>query len=1103
MKNQGSDNKKCLPAMSWEDFFDARRTPFLLHDGSFRILSANRSYLERAGTDMTHILGQPYHTIFPKADGPLAASLSALASRKATEPRNEESGGGVFRAQAIPIPGPDGPVVGLVLEDVTRSVREGRALDSIRDLSEAVVDRTLSRLEEGADIDPLIEGILHGAMDLTGADGALVALLDPETDTFTFRWRFGVFKEMDGSWQGPFPAGRGVTGEVLRRGEGIVVRDYASFPDPLPPFLSLNLQCGAIVPFSRGRGLQGVLALVSSRDGDLFSEDHLPMVRTMARSVGLALERHDLIEALASEKRIFADIVRTVPEILFAYSFERKALTFVSAGIAALGIGPEELRPDVWEKRIEEKVLKGVRETLEESLSRGKDRIDFDLPVRDAGGSRRWFSVRTTVRRDRSGKPVDLLGAAFDFTARSLLEEEKKTAIEERNTLIAAIPDGVWLKDGGGAWRIVNPAGLALFGLQGRTDWVGKTERELAMLNPPLAEAHLGCLTTDEEAWVGGRYTDTVEPVTTPDGAVHVIESRKIPLFNEDGSRKSLVVIGRDATERLRAEAEMKLSGLVFEKSPFAIIITDADNRILRVNPAFTAITGYSPEEAKGEDPHILKSDSHGPEFYRRMWEALRREGSWEGEILDRRKNGEIYPGWLSIVAFRERGKVRGYIGLFYDLTERKRDEERLRYLSTSDPLTGLPNRQTLREVLERTIRGGTGRMAILMIDLDRFKTVNDSMGHTAGDAILREAGRRLSEINRSDALVARMGGDEFVVAIPDRSGSPEVGVIAVVRRIQEVLRHPFFAGKESIRLDSSVGISLFPDDGHSVEELLRKGEIALYKAKEEGRGSFRFFDPGQEKNAQELLRVEQSMKKGLDRGEFFLYYQPVVDPSGRLASVEALARWKHPSWGLVSPARFIPVAEQSGLILALGEILLKTACNQARDWALAGRTIPVAVNISPRQFLQESFLVRVESVLGETGVDPSLLIFEITESLLLLPDENILLTFEKLRNHGIRFALDDFGTGYSSLRSLRNFPVETIKIDQSFVRDLAQGESDREIVRTIVSMADALKKRVIAEGVETEEQRRLLSEIGPMHYQGFLFGKPQDPTGVLDFGRV
>ena len=256
MRKQGSDDKKCPPPMSWGAFFDARCNLFLLHDGSFRILSANRSYLERAGTDLAHVLGQPYHTIFPKANGPFAASLSALASGKAADPRDEEAGGCVFRVQAVATPGPDGPVVGLVMEDVTRSVHEGRVLDSIRNLSEAVVDRTLSRLEEGADIDPLIEGILHGAMDLTGADGALVALLDPETDTFTFRWRFGIFKEMDGSWKGPFPAGGGVTGQVLRKGEGVIVRDYASFPAPLPPFLSLNLQCGAIVPFSRGRGLQ-------------------------------------------------------------------------------------------------------------------------------------------------------------------------------------------------------------------------------------------------------------------------------------------------------------------------------------------------------------------------------------------------------------------------------------------------------------------------------------------------------------------------------------------------------------------------------------------------------------------------------------------------------------------------------------------------------------------------------------------------------------------------------------------------------------------------------------------------------------------------------
>ncbi len=1091
-------------SFDWRRFVDARTNLFLVHDADFRLIFANKPFYDRTGSAPRRALGRPYYDVLvPEDGGPFEASRTVLSTGKESEGSVRTRDGRSYRIQALPSEIGEGGTIAvvLVLEDVTEKKKKEAALREILEMKDAVVDQTLGHLERTVDIDPLIEGILRGAMDLTGADGALVALYDAEKNALAFRWRFGLFKTMDERWSVPFPAEQGATGAALWKEEGMVVRDYDRFPNPLPAFLPLGLQCAAIVPFVYSGTKRGVLALVSSSDRTLFTKEHLPTVRTIARSLGLAIERHELIEALSAERRKFLEIVNTVPEILFVYSFEKRALTFASPAIREFGLSPEGLLagPGAFESLFDASAREAALKAVHAAIGEGRETFSFDLRATIPGGDLRQFTIHATIRKDAEGSPAELFGAARDITKRVRLEEENRLAAREMETLIEALPDGVWLKDARGAWRRVNRAGLSLFGLVGRTDWVGKTEQEMALLNPLLADAHLGCLVADEQAWSRGVATDAVEPVTTPDGALHIIETRKIPLFNEDGTRKALVVVGRDATERIRAEEERALAELVFRTSPFGITITDAENRILRVNPAFSAITGYAPEEVLGKDPRIFSSGRHEEEFFREMWKEIRTRGAWEGEIWDRRKTGEIYPQWLSVVVLKEGERIRNHIGIFFDIGERKAAEERLRYLATTDPLTGLPNRQSFMRSVERTLFGvGRNRVAVLLVDLDRFKTINDTLGHALGDRILKEAGDRLSGLVRAESPVSRLGGDEFVLALPGESQEGiESGTLALIDRIRKALRLPFDAGERTIHLDASIGVSLFPDDGSTAEELLRTAEIALYQAKEGGRGTFRFFDPAQDRAVQELLRTEQEMLKGLESGQFFLHYQPVVDSSGRLASVEALARWVHPEWGPVPPSRFIPVAEQSGLIQPLGRAIMKMACLQAREWADAGRPLKVAINVSPLQFREPDFCASVTGILEETGVPPSLVVFEITESLLLVPDAGIARSFDFLRQRGIHFSLDDFGTGYSSLRSLRDFPIDTIKIDQSFVRNLAGDESDREIVRTIISMGRALNKVLIAEGVETEEQRRVLEGIGDVLYQGYFFGRPGEAGAI------
>ena len=1086
-------------SFDWKRFADARTNLFLVHDSRLRLIFANRAFFDLTGLTPGEALGRPVHDLLATEDGePFKVSRTVLSTGMESEGFARMRNGRFYRIQALPSKIADAEtIIVLVLEDLTEKKRKEEALKEILEMKDTVVDQTLGHLEKTTDIDPLIEGILRGAMDLTGANGALVALYDPEKDELAFRWRFGLFKTMDERWATPFPSSRGATGAALWSEEGLVVQDYDRFPDPLPEFLPLDLKCAAIVPFVYAGSKRGVLSLASSRDRSLFAKDHLPMVKAIARSTGLAIERHELIEAISTERRKFLDIVNTVPEILFVYSFEKQALSFVSPAVREFGLSPEELLadPKVFATLVDEASRETARKAVDEAIGTGKDTFSFDLRARLSDGSPRYFTISATLRKTLSGSPAELFGAAREITKRIRLEEANRVAAREMETLIEALPDGVWLKDARGAWLRVNRAGLTLFGLADRTDWIGKTEREMALLNPLLADAHLGCLVADERAWNRGTSTDAVEPVTTPDGALHIIETRKIPLFNEDGSRKALVVVGRDATERLRAEEERALAEIVFRSSPFAIVITDADNKVLRLNPAFTAITGYASEEVLGQDPKFLSSGRHSAEFYREMWKEIQTRGSWVGEIWNRRKNGEIYPEWLSVVVLREGDRTKNHIGIFFDIGERKESEERLRYLSTTDSLSGLQNRQSFLLSVERLLRGeGTKTVALFLIDLDRFKTINDTLGHDLGDRILKEAATRLAELVSPDSPVARLGGDEFVLALPEERGNGIYpGNLAFIDRIRKTLRCPFVVDDRTIHLDASLGISLYPDDGTTAAELVRTAEIALYQAKEGGRGTFRFFDPAQDRAAQELLRLEQEMLKGLDEGQFFLHYQPVVDMSGTLASVEALARWNHPEWGPVPPSRFIRVAEQSGMILPLGRALMKMACLQARKWSDRGTPRSIAINVSPRQFREKDFSDSVTEILEETGAPPALLVFEITESLLLIPDGTIATTFDFFHRKGIRFALDDFGTGYSSLRSLRDFPIDTIKIDQSFIRDLTEDERDREIVRTIVSMGRTLNKTIIAEGVETQIQREILEGIGKMLYQGYLFGKPLD----------
>jgi diguanylate cyclase (GGDEF)-like protein/PAS domain S-box-containing protein len=571
------------------------------------------------------------------------------------------------------------------------------------------------------------------------------------------------------------------------------------------------------------------------------------------------------------------------------------------------------------------------------------------------------------------------------------------------------------------------------------------------------------------------------------------------PSRDVSGNIMGGIAIVQDITDRKLAEQQLRIAATAFE-SQEGILITDADNVILRVNSAFMHITGYDAGEVIGKNPRVLSSGHHDATFYAAMWQAIHNDGSWEGEIWNRRKNGDIYPEHLTITSVTDTNDaITHYVATFNDITASKAAENEIRNLAFYDPLTGLPNRRLLMDRMHHALATSTrnGREgALLFIDLDNFKTLNDTLGHDVGDRLLQQVAQRLIACVRDGDTVARLGGDEFVVmleGLSEQTLEAAAQTEAVGEKILAALNQPYPLAPHSYHNSPSIGAILFSDHHQAIDELLKHADIAMYQAKKAGRNTMRFFDPKMQETINARAALEGELRTALQNRQFHLHYQIQVDSSHHPLGAEALIRWQHPERGMISPAQFIPLAEESGLILPIGLWVLDTACAQINAWqtALLTRDLVLAVNVSARQFRQPDFVAQVREAIQRHAINPRRLKLELTESLLLDNIEDTIATMNALKAIGVRFSLDDFGTGYSSLQYLKRLPLDQLKIDQSFVRDIATDNSDRAIVRTIIAMARSLNLDVIAEGVESEEQRQLLLEKGCAHHQGYLFSRP------------
>ena len=801
-----------------------------------------------------------------------------------------------------------------------------------------------------------------------------------------------------------------------------------------------------------------------------------------------------------------------------------------------LGYGPAELEDSYenWAGRLHPEDKPGVLSSLQDCLEGKTSSHEARFRMRCREGAWKWMQGRgMVVCRSPEGRPLRMIGTLTDIDVqeRETKRESMRSQVLERLARGGALEDMLarlnHAFDGEDPdfasvllladpvhrqLRVVMATGFSdpvipgtVVALPGSIQSAGRARLDGDVIETFPAEHSLWSALAD----AGRQQARTLcwlEPLASGAGDAlgvlavfrHDAADDRLPdleAIQQYAHLASIVVHGK------RTEEALNLQSAVFEASGEGIVITDADNRILAVNPAFTRMTGYAAEEAIGRTPALLASGRHDQAFYRALWESVEKTGNWRGEIWNRRKNGEIFAESLGIsTLLDDDGQVFRRIALFFDITERKQYEELVWRQANYDTVTELPNRRLFHDRLQQEIkrcRRASGMLALFFMDLDRFKEVNDTLGHLVGDRLLKEAGDRIAACVRDTDTVARLGGDEFTLILPQITDLGRVEQVA--QAVNDALAAPFMLDDKPVYISASIGITLFPEDGDDTETLLKNADQAMYAAKEGGRNCFSFFTDSMQQAAQQHLSLANELRRALPRGQFEVHLQPIVDlATGSIVKAEALLRWRHPRFGSVSPSVFIPIAEETGLIMEIGDWVFREAARMALRWsrlaAAAGNSrhgpVQISVNKSPRQFLGTDRDGWIEH-LADIGLDPRHIAIEITEGLLLDDRPGVGETLLAYRDAGIQVALDDFGTGYSALSYLRRFDIDILKVDQSFVQDIVDSTHDQTIVEAIVLMAHKLGLKVVAEGVETQAQRDVLRTAGCDYGQGYLFARP------------
>jgi len=581
-----------------------------------------------------------------------------------------------------------------------------------------------------------------------------------------------------------------------------------------------------------------------------------------------------------------------------------------------------------------------------------------------------------------------------------------------------------------------------------------------------------------------------------PDGRIKHVREACDTSYDEEGNPVVSIGTVQDITNQVQTNEKMQLYAKVLLESSEAILVTDSQNNIITVNPALIKLSGYSEIELIGKNPRVLSSDKTSPETYQAMWQSIKINGYWEGELIDKRKDGTEYPKWLSISAIKDsKGNISNYIGIFKDISERKASEEKIQFLAHNDHLTGLYNRYSLEERLGQAInqaKRNRKRIAVLFVDMDRFKKINDSIGHQAGDAVIKQIAQRLKfTVRRESDVIARIGGDEFVIVLTEIENSTAAALISMT--LIHMLDQSYNYNNHELFSSASIGISMYPSDGDNSSELIKNADIAMYHAKTAGRNNYQFFDTSINEKAKESIELENDLRNAIENNQLELHYQPQIKAiTNEIIGVEALLRWKHPAKGYVSPERFIEIAEQSGQIHSIGKWVLNQVCvDIVKQNKSKNKILRVAINVSVEQLRSEDFVADIEEFLNKYNVPGNQIEVEITESIAMNDPEDTVEKLTSLKKLGISTSIDDFGTGYSSLAYLKLLPVDTLKLDRAFVENIEIDENDQAICDATISMAHSLGKAVVAEGVETQEQQDYLISKGCDFLQGYLISKP------------
>ncbi|MBI3433215.1 MAG: PAS domain S-box protein [Hydrogenophilales bacterium] len=838
----------------------------------------------------------------------------------------------------------------------------------------------------------------------------------------------------------------------------------------------------------------GSRRLVETVKTPLLDDDGRPLgVLGIARDITKRVEAE---RALLESQQRAQQYLNVAGVMLIALDTQGRITLVNRKGCEMLGaVEADLLGKDWFEHFLPKPARNGVREAFGQMLEDKVDPVEYmENPILTAAGKERIVAWHNAILRDEAGRVSGVLSSGEDITENRQAEQALRDSRERLHLLLDSMAEAAYGVDSEGRCTFVNRAFLKILGYQDESEVLGRSTHALIHHSHADGSPYLESECRMHRAYLSNQAINVSDEVFwRKDGTSIPVEYWSNPIV-AGGVVVGAIATFVDITQRKQAEAQLGLAAKVFEQSGEGIMITDAGLNIIMVNQAFTAITGYSETETYGRSPRMLASGRHDRAFYGAMWEAIAMQGRWQGEVWNRRKDGGLYPEQLSIIRVLDaQGEVTHYIGIFSDITRHKEAQAHIQRLAHFDPLTGLPNRALLNDRISHELSGAQRnrtQMAILFVDLDHFKNVNDTLGHRIGDELLITVAARLKTVVREVDTVSRQGGDEFILILP---GTDANGAAHVAEKLLEAVAQPYQIEGFELSVTLSIGIALYPADGDDFDALSKCADAAMYRAKHDGRNTYRFFTTEMQARSAHNLQMENALRRALERNQLLLHYQPQISlQDGHLIGIEALLRWQHPELGMIAPAEFIPVAEESGQILQIGEWALRSAVQQMKAWRDGGlMPMAMAVNLSAVQFRHPHLPELVTQILDEMELPPQYLELELTESVAMDDAPAAIAVMDKLHEHGIRMSIDDFGTGYSSLSYLKRFNVHRLKIDQSFVRGIGEDPEDRAIVSAIISLADSLGLLTIAEGVETEGQLAFLREQGCDEVQGYYFSKP------------